>query len=415
MLKTKNFYLKNRLLINCFILAVLFFVNCFWAQAIYVVYPILFVMALVDNLKNGFSYLVFCLPYCLLNPYMSVTLYFVCILAFILKACIIFFVKDKLKINKAVIILNIIFAIYCIVPFGNYDKNVLIKLCFFIFLFALIFFVGKKPEVFRIEFNSHLLALSLMVACLFSVTYFFSPYMSPLLAGSIGQNTRYQALFDNPNVLAMTCEILLPIILYFVMARKSKWYELVLAASVAVIGCLTYSKTFYIILAFILVFLFLWKLRTSTKKTLIISAVVVSCVGVLALFKPQFFIRMWNRFFGYWNNCKSFADFMNMITTYRYDLWIEYIVYMFTNSPFHLIFGYGLGADALTTFSAHNAYLSMFYQLGIVGSILFVAVLIAIFRSLKKDGFKPHKAVWLPILVVMLVLFVEDALFYIIF
>ena len=413
----KQGYLKNRLIYNCVLLLCLFFVNCFWANAIYVVYPVLLLLVLVDGLQNGFSYIIFTIPYCLLKPHMSVFLFFICIVAYIIKLCIVSFGKDRLRLSKSLLIVMAVFAVYCLIPFGHYNLNVLIKVCLILFVFASILFIGKKSEIFRIEFNVYLLAISLLISCLFAFTYHISPYASELLSkGYLGEGTRYTALFDNPNVLAMTCEFLLPLLCYFVMSRKSKLYELFLIALVAVIGCLTLSKTFYIILSIVLISLFIWKIKTSPKKTLIISGVVLLGVGLFALLSTKSFIHVWDRFFGYFSSCKSFKDFMNMVTTYRYDLWVEYITYMFKSHPWRLFFGYGLGADAISTFSAHNAYLSMFYQLGLIGSALFVAVIVLICKELKRTGnFKLHKAVWLPILVVMMVFLVEDTLFYIVF
>lgn len=413
----KQGYLKNRLIYNSILLLCLFFVNCFWVNAIYIVYPVLLLLVLVDGLQNGFSYIIFTIPYCLLKPHMSVFLFFICIVAYIIKLCIVSFGKDRLRLAKSLLIVMAVFAAYCLIPFGHYNLNVLIKVCLLLFVFAAILFIGKKSEIFRIEFNVYLLAVSLIVSCFFAFTYYISPYAHNLLFdGYLAKGVRYRALFDNPNVLAMTCEFLLPLLCYFVMSRKSKLYELFLIAFVAIIGCLTQSKTFYIILSIVLISLFVWKVRTSTKKTLIITGIVLLGVGLFAIFRTESFIGVWNRFFGQFEACKSFKDFMNMVTTGRYELWVEYITYMFRSHPWRLFFGYGLGADAISTFSAHNAYLSMFYQLGLIGSSLFIAVIVLICKELKRTGnFKLHKAVWLPILVVMMVFLVEDTLFYIVF
>ena len=414
--RVKQYYLKNRLIYNCILLLCLFFVNCFWANAIYVVYPILSLLVLIDSLQNGFSYIIFTIPFCLLKPHLSVVLYFACILAYIIKLCIVVFGKQKLRITKTILIFWGIFAVYCLLPFANYNLNLLIKICLLLFVFTAILFIGKRSEIFRIEFNTYLLAVSICFSVLFSLTYYISPYMESLLhGGHMGAGTRYQGLYDNPNVLAMLCEFLLPLLCYFVMSRKSKWYDLVLIALVAIIGCLTVSKTYYIILTVVLLSLFLWKVFKSPKKTLIITAIVLLGIGIFAIFRTEAFVRIWSRFFGQFGECETFKDFMNMVTTDRYNLWIEYINYMVKAGPFRLFFGFGLGADPISTFSAHNAYLSMFYQLGIVGTALFISIIVLIFIHLKKTGcLKVGKAIWLPILVVMLVFLVEDALFYIV-
>ena len=417
MVKLKNNYLKNRLLYNSFLLLCLFFINCFWGNIVYVTYPLLLILVLVDSLKNGFSYIVFTMPYCLLKHHVSVVLYFACALAYILKLTIILVIKEKLKIDKKILILIGLFALYCLIPFAKYDLNVLVKICMFIFLFAAIIFIGKKPEIFRLDFNVYLLATSLTISVIFSLTYYFSPYAHALLdGGQLSYLVRYKALFDNPNVLSMTCELLMPMLVYFTISRKSKPYEILLIASIAIIGSLTFSKTFYIILCLVLILLFITTLKRSPEKTLSITTGVLIVITLLAIFRFEIFVQIWNRFFGYVRDCKSFADMMNMITTHRYDLWVAYVKYIFQNSPVNRVFGYGLGASPLYMYSAHNAYISMLYQLGVVGSILFIAPIVLIIRELiREKNAKVHKAVWLPIIVLALVLCVEDAIFYIIF
>lgn len=406
---------KFRFVFNLVLLFLLFFIHCFWGNATYLVYSFLLGIVLIDNLENGFTYIVVSIPYYMVNPYESLICFMICVLCYIIKLCIIFFAKQKLKINKIIFILIGVVCFYFLLPFGSYNSNLWIKLALISFLLFGIVLIAKKPEVFRIKLNIRLLIISLFISCLFSLTFFISPYMKtitwiekPLF--------RYRALFDNPNVLAMLCEVVLAIMSYFIISKKSNICDMVLFAVCAFIGLMTLSKTFFIILAIILIVIFCCKLKTSTKNTLITGGVVLGLIILLAIIKPEFFKFMWDRFFGYIERCDSFKSFMNMLTTDRYTVWGEYISYMTHNSVFNLLFGYGLGAKILNIFSPHNMFISMFYQLGIIGTMLLVVVLTIIIKQLRKEGcLKLEKAIILPIVVIGLILCVEDMIFYIMF
>ena len=410
----KEKYLKHKLLINCVVLTLLFFAHCFSPIMSYIVFPFLLLLLIFDNLENGFSYIIFSIPYYLINGYFSNMLYFACIVAYMIKFVIFIIRKERFKIEPVVIVLLATLLIYLLLPFGPYNLNVVFKGFLIIVVFAALIIISKKSKMFNVEFNIKLAIISLAIVSLFSLTYYISPYMQTLINELF--TFRFQALFDNPNVLSMTCEFLMIILSYFMISKKTKWHDWLLFGLVVLIGLLTYSKTFLIVAFITILVIVCCKLKTDTKPTLISLAVVGALLAIFIAIKPDFVVTMWDRFFGRIEQCKTFADVMNMVTTYRYDLWVEYLAFIGSNSVFHLFFGYGLGAPALTTLSAHNAYISMLYQLGIVGSLLLLTTLVFVIRSLvKSKSLRVSKAVILPLVMLGLILCVEDALFYIIF
>ena len=105
-----------------------------------------------------------------------------------------------------------------------------------------------------------------------------------------------------------------------------------------------------------------------------------------------------------------------MLTTSRYNLWTVYLDYL-AGHPLALIFGRGLGASALQGWSQlppHNFLLSMLYQLGLVGTGLFIAIVVLMIREFRRTKTnRIHPAVCVPLIILGLLLCVEDFILYI--
>ena len=109
----------------------------------------------------------------------------------------------------------------------------------------------------------------------------------------------------------------------------------------------------------------------------------------------------------------SLDDILNYITTDRYALWVEYINHM-CEHPLSFIWGMGYVRPTLYTLSAHNVYVSMLYQFGILGTALFIAVIVRMLLYYKKlHNIKFTKAVIVPIIAFALLFCVEDLILYI--
>ncbi len=410
-----QFYIKKCFICNLIFLSVLFFAHCFWGNMMYIVFPVLAVMVALDNLENSFSYLIFSLPFCMLNVYISVMLYLVCCIIFIIRFYIAYFFKRKNKLNFSILISIAIFVIYSILPIGEYNLNKFIKIFIFLVIFIAFIMIIRKNEVFRGHFNIKLICLSLIVASLFSLTYLISPYLKDYMIILPLENnlTRFMALFVHPNVFAMFSEVLLSLLAYFIISKKGNHNDIFLFAAIAFLGLLTFSKTYLIILFIILAFLTIWCFTQNSKKTILVLIYTLSLALLVCLILPNVISNFLNRFLENISESVSFKDFLNKLTTGRVDLWIEYLSYIF-NNPLVLFFGRGFGAQRLNLLSTHNAYISIIYQLGIVGTILFVQVLFIIFREFfKKKTTKPHWAIIIPILTLALIFVVEDLIFFI--
>lgn len=412
----KQFYLSHKFLYNIIVLSILFFIHCFWGDMMYIVFPILAIMVCLDSLENGISYIIFCIPFCFMNIYISTLLYLACCLMYLIKFFILKYIREKRKPSTIIIILFAIFFIYCLMPIGPYNLNLSLRLLIFISLFVVLCMICQNTEIFRAHFNVKLICFSIIISSIFSLTYFFSPYLQSYLVithASNGTLPRFMALFYHTNVLGMFCEVLLAILAYYIISKKFTKTDLILFVVLAGIGMLTFSKTYLIILVFILIVLLIWRLVVDFKRTAIITFLLAVIITAVCLIFPQIPNKVIDLFIRSLHDCDSFSSFMNMITTQRYDLWVEYAKYIFAN-PLVLIFGAGLGAPVISTLSPHNGYIAIIYELGIFGTTLFALTLFFILRKyIKGRKTKLHWSIFVPIVVLALIFMVEDLIFYV--
>jgi hypothetical protein len=411
----KEFYIKHRFWCNLALLLVLYFGHCFWGNMMYVVFPILALFVLFDDLKNGISYIIFSIPFCFLNIFMSAILFLSCVVIYVLKFYFIKFFKEKEKPKLGVVIPIAVFVLYCVAPIGNYNVDKLVRILEIVSLLIALRMITSRPDIFRFHHNIKMLGLGLLVSSIYGLTYFCSAYLQGYMVviHISDRLIRYMALCYHTNVFAMLCEIVLSILAYYIISKKFTKDDVVLFACLALAGVFTFSKTYLLTVSFIILVIFICRLFCDFKKTALVGLGAAVLVVVLYFVMPTYFNTMLNRFAGQINDCQTVEDYINMFTTQRYDLWVEYATYIGKN-PLVLVFGRGLGAPVLSTLSAHNAYICSVYEFGLVGvGLLIVTVAFIIRESVVSQNFRFRMASILPLVVIASILVVEDLVFYI--
>lgn len=413
-----EYYKKNELFINLAVLTILFFLNCFMWELSFVTFSFLFVIMLRANLADGFTYLVFTIPFCLVNYTISGFLYIAVVASFMIKGYIRLIFIDKQKIDKKFAIMFLIFVVYLLLPFNGiegYNDQFLVKFVVIVGLLLFAYLMTKYPKEFRIKINVNILALSYLLSVMCFATYFVSDYLQDVTElFYVGDFIRFQALMGNPNVLAMPCEICLALLVYFILSSKISWVEIFSFVVFTVLGFSTLSKTFLILFTLMLVILILYLLIKKPFQGLcVISAISLVLILVVAI-KPDLCVTYFDRFVGSGDGVNTTFDWaMDKLTTGRYGLWLSYIQYML-QYPFTLFFGGTLGARQLAGESPHNIYISSLYQFGIIGVILFVTTLIIICKELKKNHpLMISKWIVVPMVILAMLVCVEDLFMFI--
>lgn len=413
--KIKEIYLNNKLLINCTLVAILFLVNCFVGEFTYVAFSFVTICIFFSSIEDGFSLLIFCLPFCCLTSLTSGAMYGISIMAFLIKTYYIMYRVDKKKVNKTLLIMCILFVLYCLFSPITFNDKLFIKLSIIIGLFIVFNLINNYPEKIRVKFNLNLLALSLFVSVVFYLTYFISPYLQTTREFFYMDNgfIRFEALLINPNTLAMLSEICLSLFVYFVLSKQFTWKDSISFFIFMALGLSTFSKTFLILLLIMVIIMVIYALKVAPFKAITGITIFSAVVLILTLLKADYILAYADRFISVETDNLTTQEMLNIITTDRYDLWVGYIEYLLKN-PIALLFGKGLGAKRIIGMSAHNFYVSLLFQFGIVGTLLLITVVILFFRNFVKNN--PHKvtkAVFVPILIVGLLMFVEDLFMFI--
>ena len=415
-LKFFDNYKKNELFYNLFTLTILFFLNCFMGEMSYLTFSFLLVIVLMADMSNGFTYIVYSIPFCLIGQEVSGFMFIGTIALFVLKGYIKMIFFDKMKIDKKFAICFGVLLIYLLLPFSDYNDKFLVKFVVLIGLVLIAYLMSRYPKEFRIKINVNILALSLLVSIMCFATYFISDYLKDVtIMIYTDEYIRFQALLGNPNVLAMICEICLAILLYFILTIKVSWVEVFSFVVFAIVGISTFSKTFLLLLVLMLLVLIVYLIKKHPFCGLCVVSFLSMIVVLVTIFKSDIVVIYGNRFvdIGMDSQDGSFEGVMDTITTHRYGLWISYLQYMF-QYPITLFFGNGLGTKRLAGDSPHNLYISLLFQLGIVGVILLVTTLVLLCKAFKKrHPLAITKAIFIPLLIFALLVCVEDLFMFI--
>lgn len=414
--KIKKYYIENKLIANCIFLAVLFFVNCFVQGFGFFVFAIVAGLIIWQDRKIGFSILIFSLPFAGIEGYPGLYCLFACFVIYLIKHYIILFFVEKKKINYIFLSVLIAFILYSLLPIGNYNIQLFIKLFSILFLVLTLNLCVRYTDILNLRFNLTILAIGLIISSAYFLTYYISPFVHNKPIWAIGDNfIRFTAFFTmNPNVLAMICEISLCLLTFYMLQDKFEWTDVIAYIIFAVIGLTTISKTFLILFSIMFLIMLVYVVKRYRLKALWVVCLVLILIAIALIFKGDFLMTYIGRFIKGWDSdLSSYEGVLDTATTGRYKLWTTVLEYMFINYE-RILIGWGLGAPMVASMSAHNFYISMLYEMGIIGSALFISLFILIVRGYKKQcPQNTSKAILVPIVIFALLFCAEDLFLYI--
>ena len=189
---------------------------------------------------------------------------------------------------------------------------------------------------------------------------------------------RFSGLYGDPNYYSVNLILSFCGIILLYHKRLIKWQFWICFVALTALGINTGSKSF--LLMFVCVCIMFIISCLICKRYFIGTLFMIFCI-VIGLMGLSGRIEMLNnileRIFA--------ADDFNSLTTGRFSLWQSYIEY-FSLHIDKLIFGGGLGAPLVNGKGSHNAYIDLFFNYGIVGTILFFYVLYCCFAYGEKSG-----------------------------
>ena len=407
----KKFFSSNKLLINCGILAILFLINCITPNFSYACYTALIIMIILSNVEDGFSLCVASIPFCCLNGYISVVSLFICFIVFLFKHYILAIYKHKKDLDKILLGFMLVVFLYMFCNARTYDFMLLVKILIIFTVIFVIYLFILYPNAPRLKFNLCLLALMLFVSVVYCLVYY------PMVADThyffyVDEVfIRFEALLINPNTLAMICEICISLLAYYLLSGEVDALSVISFVLFSILGFCTFSKTFLILFVVVCFVLFIRALISHPIKSILWLIGFSLFVLLIYIFAGKFILIYFRRFIYADISNLSNDEILSMVTTTRSDLWMTYIRYLFMH-PMVMIFGKGLNAKPITE-SAHNVYISLIYELGIIGTIFLVILIAMLVRLLFKS--RPQKislAILLPVSILALLMCVEDLVFF---
>ena len=323
--------------------------------------------------KQSFYVLLFIMPFGLIYKYPGFTLSFLTVIE-ILMICVIFFRMKKINatVMLTVVAISLLFALrmnsyYMAIPklavsylimgmfIATYEKESMHEYADY-FVSGIIFssFLGIFKE--RIP----------------SLLAYYNDMNYDYVDGKLV--LRFSGLFDDPNYFSIALICAMIVLIYLKRYQKYplvKFY--VFFAILTGMGLLTYSKSFILIYAFVLLLEVILNLKGQNKIQSIFEILIIGLMLVIVFLGE---IEIVNRIFSRFTSSQG-------LTTGRDDIWRGYWA-VINQSDANKWFGLGLDAPYVGDKAAHSLYVEMIYYSGYIGLAVFmIGWLVLIFNSHK--------------------------------
>ena len=270
------------------------------------------------------------------------------------------------KIRTSFFLAVLALAVYVIITSAeNINVLLIVK---FLFGFLLIYFALKTLRTDDIKSIAYLWAAGAIVMMVLTLNNAYLAYVLPyydevnLLVGSNvgGDVIRASGFFGDPNycsvflilTLATLCTLY-----YHKLVKTEFWF---LFVPISVLGFFTYSKSYFLAVCVLILFLLIFVLFPKHKGWAILSIVAMAVILFLILDgRIEVVNVMLERF-------KS-----EDLTTGRFTLNNIYLNYVWEN-PIIMLFGEGIAINTIFGLhqAVHNIYIESIFKLGILGTAL---------------------------------------------
>lgn len=356
-------------------------------------FSICIIILFVKNNKSDFIFLIFFLmPWAgifKLSPN-SQSLFTYLILIFVVFS----FVQSKIQVDVLVLILS--FACYELLL--QVLNNTLyltgyIKILanFFFIYYTINLGIKKNSKRLFLAYIYGVLSSSFIAFLNFDIFNITAYIQDKAFGNTFGNISRFSGLYGDPNYYAVNIIISLCLVIILLNNNNiNRWLALLIGGFLLFFNIQTFSKSAILMLS-VPTILFLYSNNRTRKYFRQVIFIILGMVLSFNLLRGHIhFLDIIIR---------RFMDIssLNELTTGRFQTWLNYLNF-FENNFQVLIFGRGLGASLVNEKAAHNTYIDMIYFLGIIGSILYMILIISIFNNkvIIKRTFLNH-SIWIVI------------------
>ncbi len=375
-----------------------------------IIYSILTVLVLLpfifeDLLAISLVGVIVCMVFCSLSEQISVIMFlavfsgkspiYIASILFCFVTLVIKYIIDAVKKEKPVYRKQLILTLAIVVLFTAVHHEVDVNGFFNWALFVCIICFAYLAFIYYREIDIHKAFKTLIVAIFISAIIGAVAYPLGLdyvyYFDDIVHRLRLFTL--NVNHLAMFCTFGIGYVISQIMKKdfaggdfkflkdKLFWFRLACVAVLAVIGLLTMSKAFLLVMLLVMVYSLVFIVRKFKVKSLWFALVLVSCIVPLVIIFRSYIGAMLSRFVSY----DSWNGLFSKITTGRSELWLMYLKEL-TSSAWNVIFGVGLLTTDLVSKGPHSVFVYLVYRVGVLGVIM-LGVLVYFYIATKKQKF----------------------------
>ena len=204
-----------------------------------------------------------------------------------------------------------------------------------------------------------------------SATFRITSYLErDVVGGTIAERFgRFTGLYTDPNYYSIN--VIVALCLLFALYKRAELKldaTLLLAAPLVVFAGMTGSKSAFLMLVLPLSLVFYICIKNRNYFSLFLCLVGMLILVVLFL---NGHIKLFDTVL---DRLRMSTGSLSDLTTSRTDIWIDYLQY-FAEHPLRAVIGNGPGIYLLDGKGAHNTYIDLIYQLGIIGAILYFTCL----------------------------------------
>ncbi|MBR2987371.1 MAG: O-antigen ligase family protein [Clostridia bacterium] len=353
----------------------------------------MFALFLLSSPVNDSCALLFgLLPFANVFKYQAgVTSFFtVCELLLVLVALI-----KRARIKTTVVVSILVLAAYMVMMgSGTLNGLLIVKIVLGFLFFYLMTSCAKKEDTVN---AAYLLASSTSLMMLLSMNDTYFSFVRGFLldldyvldsTGHASSVMRMGGFLGDPNycgALIIITVAFLCVLYYYKRIKAEFW---VFLAFLIPLGFFTYSKSYFLCISVLVLFLIVFVLFPKHKEWGFVSTFAVLIIAVMALSgKIEVFNVILKRFTG------------GNILSGRMELNRLYLSYIW-NHPSVLFFGEGIAVDRIigAPNNVHNIYIESLFKLGIMGSLVYIGTLLACVGSHKARHTKSKVVDYLPLL-----------------
>lgn len=287
-----------------------------------------------------------------------------------------------------------------------------------IICYVVIYLVSRYVTLDHFESFSFAIGIGVLFSAVVSLISPIIPSLFEVVQGMIQTDNafggeeidkRFSSLTYDPNLFGMyvDCALSLNVIVLIQRQFKKSFVRISLCVALMAVGLMTLSKAYFLVssILFILCISHILKSREirASRKTVIFIVIIVAA-AILSYYMIDYVDALLSRF-----DSKNASE----LTTGRTDIMSYYVNYLL-NNPKTLLFGNSLLGGIKDYSTPHNFALYLLYFFGVIGTLLYVIVVVRLMKLNKRyrvysfKYFSDKKLHYLPLGIYLLYSFTID-------